>query len=371
VKDTGITVESIIDASIAQSISLIAITDHNSDKNLQAALDYAHKYAGQVLFIPGVEITTANGHLLAYFPPDKLASVRDLLARIGIVGEYGNRDSHTTLSMASVIGEVERLGGVSVAAHIDRQKTGFEAAIAGYPNAKKDILASSGLYGLEFDDATHLAWYSPEDEPTPEGAERKKLLNARTQSTATAARLRLAAVQDSDAHSVSQLHAKRVLTRFKMNELSFEGLRTALIDPEARVRAISTIPPAFPRILGMHTTGGFLDGQTFCFSDNLNCFIGGRGTGKSTAIQSLAYGLGVHDTLEELDNCPDDVVIYCEDANGVIYRYERPRRLTPTVRAKEDQSIKDVPADAFRVEFFGQGDLAEVAKNPLKHPVLL
>src|SRR6266478_9600258 len=120
------------------------------------------------------------------------------------------------------------------------------------------ILASSGLHGLEFDDVSHLVWYSPEDESTPEGAERKKLVNARMQSTATAARLRLAAVQNSDAHSVAQLTAKRILTRFKMNELGFEGLRTALVDPEARVRAIATIPPAFPRILGMHTSGGFL-----------------------------------------------------------------------------------------------------------------
>lgn len=30
-----------------------------------------------------------------------------------------------------------------------------------------------------------------------------------------------------------------------------------------------------------------------------------------------------------------------------------------------------MPADAFRVEFYGQGELAEVAKDPLKHPTLL
>jgi predicted ATP-dependent endonuclease of OLD family len=156
-----------------------------------------------------------------------------------------------------------------------------------------------------------------------------------------------------------------------MNELSFEGLRTALVDPEARVRTQANIPPSFPRILGMQTTGGFLDGDTFHFSNNLNCFIGGRGTGKSTSLQALAYCLGVRDTLEEHDNCPGSVVTYCEDANGVLYRFERTRGNPPIIRAKEDQSIKDVPIDAFRVEFFAQGDLAEVAKNPLKNPTLL
>ena len=114
-----------------------------------------------------------------------------------------------------------------------------------------------------------------------------------------------------------------------------------------------------------------MDGETFHFSNNLNCFIGGRGTGKSTALQALAYSLGVRDALEEHDNCPGSVVTYCEDTNGILYRFERTRGSPPIVRAKEDQSIKDVPADAFRVEFFAQGDLAEVAKNPLKNPKLL
>ena len=75
--------------------------------------------------------------------------------------------------------------------------------------------------------------------------------------------------------------------------------------------------------------------------------------------------------MEEHDNCPGSVVTYCEDTNGILYRFERTRGSPPIVRAKEDQSIKDVPADAFRVEFFAQGDLAEVAKNPLKNPKLL
>jgi DNA repair ATPase RecN len=371
VKDSGMSVEAIIDNAVASEISIISITDHNSDKNVQAALDYAQKYVGQLLMLPGVEITASNGHVLAYFPPENPGRVRDLLARVVIIGNHGDRESHTAMSIANVVAEAERLGGISIAAHIDRTKTGFEAAVQGYPNSKRDVLVASGLYGLEFDDSSHLVWYSVDDEPTPDGAERKKLLNARLQGTATAARFRLAAMQNSDSHSVAQLTTKRTLTRFKMNELGFEGLRTALVDPEARVRTQASIPPSFPRILGMQTQGGFLDGETFHFSSNLNCFIGGRGTGKSTAVQALAYCLGVRNTLEEHDNCPESVVAYCEDMNGVLYRFERTRGLPPTVRAKEDQSIKGVPTDAFRVEFFAQGDLAEVAKNPLKHPTLL
>jgi hypothetical protein len=371
VKDPNMTPEAIIETARALNLSIIAITDHNSDRNTKASIDLAQKYAGELMVLAGAEITTANGHLLAYFRAEESAAVRDLLARINIVGKPGDRDSHTAMSMTNVMHEVERLGGVCLAAHIDRAKTGFERIVTGYPSWKKDIISSSGLYGLEFDDPGHLIWYSGEDEPTPDGAERKKLLAARAASTATSPRVSLAALQNSDAHSIVDLKAGRELTRLKMDELSFDAFRTALIDPGARVRPTATVPPVVPRVLGMHFKGGFLDGETIHFSSNLNCFIGGRGTGKSTAVQSLAYGLGVHDGLQEQDNCADEIVIYGQDANGILYRYHRLRGMESTVQAREDQSIKDVPTDAFRIEFFGQGDLAEVAKDPLRNPALL
>lgn len=163
----------------------------------------------------------------------------------------------------------------------------------------------------------------------------------------------------------------KILTRFKLNELSFDAFRIALADAEARVRAVASIPRAIPRILGMHITGGFLDSQVYHFSDNLNCFIGGRGTGKSSALKNLAHALALNESLEPQDNCPTSVVVYCEDANGMRYRYEKPRGADVIVKAKEEGEISDVPADSFRVEYYPQGELAEVAKDPLKNPSLL
>jgi hypothetical protein len=246
------TIEGIVDTAFKNKISILAITDHNNDKNVGAAIEYGVKYAAQILILPGVEITTANGHVLVYFAPEKAGSVRDLLAVIKIVGDRGAADSHTTYSMADVIAEAERMGGLCIAAHIDRDRTGFETLAPGYPNWKGDIIRTSGLYGLEFDDQMHLPWYSYDDEPTPQGAERKKLLLARAAVPGLAPRARLAAVQNSDSHSLTAFasqSASRTLTRFKMNELSFEGFRTALIDTAARVRAIAIIPPAISRVL--------------------------------------------------------------------------------------------------------------------------
>jgi hypothetical protein len=374
VTDQTHTFQAIIDSAVKNGISVLAFTDHNTDKNIDATLDYATRYSGQLLFVPGVEISTAHGHLLVYFSPEESQRVRDLLALLRIEGALGGQDSHTSFSMANVILEAERLGGICVAAHIDRPKTGFETLAPGYPNWKHDILNSPGLYGLEFLHAANLLWYSVDDDSSPNGRERKVLLRGRLNVPSLGGRVHLAALQNSDAHSLSdfeQQHATRNLSRLKMDELSFEGLRTALVDPLARVRAGGSIPARFPRILGMQLQGGFLDSTLVHFSDNLNCFIGGRGTGKSTAVQSLAYCLGVDDNFEDHDNCPDTAVVYCEDGDGVRYRYERSKGFSPNVRAKADDSIADVPLDAFRVDYYPQGHLSEVARDPLRNPRLL
>ena len=159
-------------------------------------------------------------------------------------------------------------------------------------------------------------------------------------------------------------------TRIKLAELSFNAFRVALIDPTARVRACASIPRSIPRIRGVAMIGGFLHEEVIHFSDNLNCFIGGRGTGKSTAIRAVAYVFGLNDDFGDYDNCPDSVTVYCEDANGVLFRYVRTRGGDIEAKAKEGASAVDVPIDAFRIEYFGQGELAKVAENPLKNPQL-
>ena len=368
------TPEAIVDSAVRQGLSVIAITDHNSNVNVQRAIDHAQEnYAGQILVLPGVEVTTAHGHLLAYFAPDRTADLAKFLSRLDLIGEMGADNTRTAKSMADTIAEVEKLGGICIAAHIDREKTGFDMFAPGFQNWKKDIITSPGLYGLECDAVDALLWYSEHDEAGSAGVERKKMLTARQLVQGLSARHHLAHVQGSDAHSMKQFEHQdpsKPWTRIKLAELSFNALRVALVDPTARVRACASVPRSIPRIRGVAITGGFLHEETIHFSDNLNCLIGGRGTGKSTAIRAIAYAFGLNDEFGDYDNCPDSVTVYCEDANGIPYRYVRTRGGDIEVKAKEDGSVTDVPVDAFRIEYFGQGELAKVAEDPLKHPEL-
>lgn len=210
--------------------------------------------------LAAVEITTAHGHLLAYFAPDCQADLAKLLARLDLIGQMGADNTRTAKSMADTISEVERLGGISIAAHIDRQKTGFERFAPGFQNWKKDIITSPGLYGLECDAVDALVWYSENDEPGSAGAERKRLLLSRKSVRDLSARHHLAHVQGSDSHSIDAFEHQdqnKPWTRMKLAELSFDAFRIALVDPTARVRACALVPGSIPRVRGMAITGGF------------------------------------------------------------------------------------------------------------------
>lgn len=374
VKDIAMTPEAIVDSAVEQGLSVIAITDHNSDRNVQRAIGHAQEhYAGQILVLPGVEVTTAHGHLLAYFAPERTADLAKFLSRLDLIGEMGDENTRTAKSMADTIAEAEKVGGISIAAHIDREKTGFDMFAPGFQNWKKDIITSPGLYGLECDTEDALLRYSDHDEAGSAGVERKKMLTARQLVDQLRARHHLAHVQGSDAHCMQDFehgNPRKPWTRIKLAELSFSAVRVALVDPTARVRAWASVPHAIPRIRGVAMTGGFLHEETIHFSDNLNCLIGGRGTGKSTAIRAIAYAFGLNDDFGDCDNCPDSVTVFCQDANGVVYRYVRTRGGDIEVKAKEDALVIDVPIDAFRIEYFGQGELAKVAEDPLKNPQL-
>ena len=203
VKDATMTPEAIVDSAVRQALRVIAITDHNSYLNVQQAIDYAQaNHTGQLLVLAGVEVTTAHGHLLVYFAPDRVADLAKFLAKLDLIGEMGADNTRTAKSMADTIAEAENLGGMCLAAHIDRPKTGFEAFAPGFQNWKRDIITSPGLYGLECDSVDALAWYSEHDEAGSAGAERKNILASRKQIATLSARFNLAHLQGSDAHTM-------------------------------------------------------------------------------------------------------------------------------------------------------------------------
>src|SRR5579884_2171854 len=66
VSDSSMTPQAIVDAALQEGLRIIGITDHNEIRNIEGALEAAE--GREILVVPGVELSTPQGHLLAYAP---------------------------------------------------------------------------------------------------------------------------------------------------------------------------------------------------------------------------------------------------------------------------------------------------------------
>jgi DNA polymerase III alpha subunit len=80
VRDRTMTPQNIVDTALAQGLGVIAVTDHNEINNVEAAMKAAEPTG--LLVIPGIELSTPRGHLLAYLPT--LEALQRLHARLDV-----------------------------------------------------------------------------------------------------------------------------------------------------------------------------------------------------------------------------------------------------------------------------------------------
>jgi hypothetical protein len=314
--DATMTPEGIVDAAIRESLKIIAITDHNAVGNVRRALKHAANK--DVLVLPAVELSTQHGHLLIY-----CATLEKLDAF------YGKLDISTDRkvcrnTMAQCLNLSREFDGFGVLAHVDRD-AGLEKAYPKFDAFKQEILNCQNLLGVEITDAKNSRLFSHLDDDQ----DRKNCAKVRREALGHESDIQLAKVMGSDSHAMNTLgrnaRGDKRLTRFKMEALSFDALRIALLDCAARVRLEDLIPQSIPHFVGMKLEGGFLDDQVVYFSKNLTCIIGGRGTGKSTMLESLcvASGNGSGNTLIDSEVWPDCISLIFEDETGTRRTVEK------------------------------------------------
>ena len=145
----------IVQEALARGINLIAITDHNACANV-AAVQQAAAEAGLVV-LPGLEVQTREEvHVLCLFDtlPQALAWEADVRAAlppleneaehfgeqfvVDAAGDFVRRETQllltsTHFSIEEVCERVERLGGITIPAHVDRKAFGLIANLGLVP----------------------------------------------------------------------------------------------------------------------------------------------------------------------------------------------------------------------------------------------
>ncbi|SAI41615.1 hemin importer ATP-binding subunit [Bordetella ansorpii] len=357
VTDAKMTPEAIVDTSIAERLDLIAITDHNQIGNVRSALKYAQ--GKSLLVVPGVELSTPQGHLLVYF--ETADQLQRFFGKLTISDD--GKACHNTVPQCLQF--AAEYNGFGICAHIELD-SGLEKAAPKFDAFKQEVFNCPNLLGLEITNASNSAMFSHDDaDPN-----RRNCAVARCAALGLEEGVDLAKVMSSDAHTLNALgrnaSGNRKLTRLKMEALTFASLRIALMDATARVRLEDLIPASVPRFVGMKLEGGFLKNQIVHFSPNLTCVIGGRGAGKSTLLESLraASGNAAESTIIDSEVWPDAISLVYEDEVGERHTLTRSKLCDVTNADPEGPT-------AVAIESYGQGETADTIQHCDTDPSIL
>jgi energy-coupling factor transporter ATP-binding protein EcfA2 len=362
--------KAIINACLKEGIEVIGVTDHYRVTDSSSLIEAARK-AGIFAF-GGFEAVAKDGvHFLCLFDPDK--DDRTLERFIGECGIHDLKSSSPTgtLDSLELLGCAKRWGAVCIAAHVAADGGGLLKKLSGQTRANvwrsPDLLACA--LPCTIDEA-----------PQPLQAILKNV------DTAHRRERPIAIINAQDVNGPDDLKAPGSSCYIKMSEVSVEGLRQAFLDPESRIQLNSDEPPEpHTEFLAIAWEGGFLSESAIHFNGNLNVLVGGRGTGKSTLIESLRYVLALEPLGDDARKAHEGVIRYVLRSGtkiSLLVRSHRPSQRTytiertipnpPIVKDEAGEVLSLAPKDILPgVEVFGQHEISELTKSPEKLTLLL
>jgi hypothetical protein len=370
--------QAIVEKAVELGITVLAITDHN-DVGDVPCFRAAAEGRGVHVF-PGFELTSSEGvHVLCIYSP---STTQDQLGRF--LGEFGIRNpgaSSDPCSMAFVdlLAKVKDQGGVTIAAHATNHR-GLFTVLSGQPRIRawqRDDLQAIQIPG------------SVEDLPQEV---RLIVQNANPdyrRDHPAEERLALAVVNAKDVATAADLEERAASCWIKMSEVSVEGLRQAFLDPGSRIRLNpkegGLEPEEHAELVSLSWQGGFLDGATVSLNPNLNVLVGGRGTGKSTIVESIRAVLGLDPIGDEARKAHEGIVRHVLRSGTRIslrvrgrgpaareYTIERTLPNPALVRDGGGEVSNLAPRDLLpRIEVYGQHEISELTRSREKLTRLL
>lgn len=360
--------KAVVEACLVIGIEVIAVTDHYRVKD-SANLVTAARKAGLYAFT-GFEAVTKDGvHFLCLFDPDKDEALERIIGGFGIHDDdepspTGNKDTTELLESS------KKWGAVCIAAHV-----------ASEGGLLKKLSGQTRINVWTHPDLLACALPGPVSD-APDGI-RPILENKDAQHRRDR---RVAILNASDVNDPVDLKKDGASCFIKMSNVSVEAFRQAFLDPDSRIRLHSDPKPEpHAEFLAMTWEGGFLRDTSVHFNENLNVLVGGRGTGKSTMIESIRYVLGLDPLGDEARKAHEGVIRHVLQSGTKVsllvrshkpsercYTIERSVPNPPTVRDEAGEVLTLSPRDVMPgVEVFGQHEISELTKSPEKLTLLL
>jgi len=367
---------SYIDALAAAKIHVGVVTNHNKfdAEEFKALKKTAQKK--NIFLLPGVELSVndgANGiHALIVFSDDWFSNNQDFInpfLAVAFAGktpeQYENKNGRSSLDLCGTIKKLEEnhKDFFIICAHVE-EASGLWHELEG---GRLQELGEN-----EFFKRRVLGFQKVRTHNKPDAKCRVKIQGWLGEAYP-------AEVEGSDPKKIDEI-GKGTACFLKLGAFTFEAVKFALLDSENRLCAE---PPqiSHSHIQSIEFTGGTLNGQSVTFSPELNTFIGIRGSGKSSVLESLRYALGI--PVEDADSDRDykqklvertlgsggKIVLHAIDRHGhpcQIHRIWKEAagvfydgKLQPGVSIRETVLYKPL--------FFGQKELATAGKGSEKN----
>lgn len=358
--DKSISAEDIVQAAIDSGMDAIAITDHNNAEWVNRV-----KLAAEgtpLTVFPGVEISVQPGiHVIALFPLEsKGEHINDLLSKLGIgVDQRGNPEAIVTdLGVQKVISLIHEHDAFAILAHIDDFKGAWkelrgQTRVHLWQDAPYDAVEVVGdslpEYVRQDPNFRKPAYYWSSDNPDPD---------------------------DPSKHSLEGIGTQ--YSNFKMDKpISWEGLRQCFDDPGVRIRLGEISTNQKPALKNIEISGGFLAGMRLSFNPDLNCIIGGRGTGKSALLEIIRHTFNAPTKTEVNEKqagsllegvfTPGSKASIEISIDNVDYKVKRISGRAPEVYRIDTSGeckIEVDPHDLFPLEVYGQKEIYQISLDP-------
>lgn len=359
VTDATNTPQAIVDLALAKGLKIISVTDHNEIVNSIIAVNYS--YGKDILVLPGIEVSTTQGHLLLYF------ETADQLRQCYGHFTFNQDKSFCNQGIVECLTIANQYNGIGILAHITLD-SGFEKTINRFGPQMESIFQCQNLLGLEIVRKDESRLYTDEDS----SVDHKHLLEIWRQHSGNKLHRDFAKLMSSDSHELAGLgcnvDGNNRLTRIKMPVLSFRAFRNALLSSESRVRLEDEIPELRPIIKRIRIDGGLLDGVDLELSPNLTCIIGSRGAGKSTLLESIREGTGNRGIagIIDTDVWPQTISLEYDDEVGQTITMQREKNSATENRTDPVYGITTIP-----IESYGQGATASTLQHSDENPQVI
>lgn len=328
-KDNSVTNQDIIDGLAKNNVSVVAITDHHViDIERIEELKKLGKEKN-ITVLPGIEFCSELGgseaiHYIGIFPED--ANINTIWTKIqGLCGI--TPDEVLKKGAERVCCPFEKtctliidLGGI-ITVHAGKKSNSIESI-------KNNLLVKQELK------QQLLSTYHPllEIGKIEDAADYKR-------NVFPDIKFSLPIIMCSDNHNIKQYSVKSPMW-IKANP-TFEGLKQILFEPDSRV-CISEVKPepksSYQIIDYVELNESGFWKQKLYLNQNLNTIIGGRSTGKSTLLASIAHRFSITNSLED----------------NFIKDHKK------NIRVVWSDNIEDYDRD---IEFFRQSHMFDIAKD--------